>query len=92
MNNNISQTSVYVDTDALSGWSSELNSINETAISVLDSFVTTLKELDNYWIGNSADGFKEATDALLTKAKSCHSNMKNVSAFLVDVATTMENE
>ena len=92
MDNTNSQTSVYVETDALYGWSTEMNSINESAISVIESFVTTLKELDNYWLGESATGFRTATDALMTTAKSYHNNMKNVSVFLNDVVATMENE
>ena len=92
MNNTNSQTSVYVETDVLYGWSAEMNSINESAISVLESFVTTLEELDNYWLGESATGFKNATNSLMTTAKSYHNNMKNVSAFLNDVVITMESE
>ncbi len=92
MENSNSQTSVYVETDALAGWSSEMTTINESAISVLESFETKLQELDNYWMGNSATGFKNATTELMTTAKNCHTSMKNVSSFLNEVIITMENE
>lgn len=92
MTNTNSDTAVYVETDALASWSSEMNSINENAVSTLESFESTIKDLDNYWQGNSADGFKNATTALITTAKNKHNSMKNVSAFLNEVIVAMQNQ
>ncbi len=91
MSNN-SNTAVYVETDALANWSSNMESINNEAVAILDSFVATVHELESYWIGNSAKGFTEASEKLMTRAKDCHNRMKNTSDFLIEVARTVENQ
>jgi len=85
-------TAVYVELDALANWSTQMESINEQALSVLDTFTSTVQELENYWVGNSATGFLNASEKLMTRAKTYHDKMKSTSDFLIEVARTMENE
>ena len=93
MSNNVNlSTAVYVELDALANWSTQMESINEQAISVLYTFTSTVQELENYWVGNSATGFLNASEKLMTRAKNYHNKMKSTSDFLIEVARTMENE
>lgn len=90
--NTNSSTAVYVELDALANWSAQMDSINESALAVLDSFNATVSQLENYWIGNSATGFLEASEKLMTRAKTYHNKMKSTSAFLNEVARTMDSQ
>ena len=92
MTNTSSDTAIYVEIDALVSWESEMNSINENASLILENFSTAIKDLDNYWHGNSAEGFKNATTALIAVAKNKHNSMKNVSAFLNEVIVSIQNQ
>ena len=93
MSNNVnSQTAVYVELDTLANWSSRMETINTEAVSVLDTFTSTVNELEQYWVGNSATGFLNASEKLMTSAKTYHNKMKSTSDFLIEVARTMESE
>lgn len=91
-NNTNSPTAAYVELDVLNSWSSQMENINEQAIAVLDSFTTTVRELENYWMGNSATGFLNASEKLMTRAKIYHNKMKSTSNFLIEVARTMDSQ
>ena len=91
-NNTESSTAVYVEQDALANWSSQMNTINESAIAVLDSFTATVGQLENYWIGNSATGFLNASEKLMSRAKTYHNNMRSTSDFLLEVVKTMDSQ
>lgn len=85
-------TSVYVDTAALEGWSAKMATINEAAISDLSHFVSKANELDGSFEGNSASAFLSSTDSFINMAKSGHQKMSNVKNFLIEVVNTMESE
>ena len=84
-----SKTAVYVDTGTLANWSSHMQNINEQAITILDNFTSTVAELENYWVGNSATGFLNASKGLMNDAKRQHENMQDISSFLKEVAITV---
>lgn len=90
--NTTSSTAVYVELDALANWSSQMDSINESALAVLDSINATVSQLENYWIGNSATGFLNASEKLMSRAKIYHNKMKSTSDFLNEVARTMDSQ
>lgn len=90
--NTNSSTAVYVELDALANWSSQMDSINESALAVLDSINATVSQLENYWIGNSATGFLNASEKLMSRAKTYHNKMKSTSDFLNEVARTMDSQ
>ncbi len=91
-NNTNSQTAVYVELDALANWSTRMESVNRDAIAELDKFTSTVRDLDQYWVGNSAAGFLNASEKLMTRAKTYHNQMRSTSDFLIEVARTMESE
>ncbi len=85
-------TSVFVDTTALTGWSAQMSSLNEESIESLNSFMKNVNSLSNPWAGNSAESFMNFGADLLNKALSCHENMRQVDKFLITVIETMEKE
>jgi len=87
-----SETAVYVELDALANWSTRMESINKEAKTILESFTSSVNDLEQYWVGNSATGFLNASEKLMTRAKTYHDQMKNTSDFLIEVARTMESE
>lgn len=90
MNN--SQTSAYIEVGALQQWSSQMAKINTEATDTLNSYLTTVKELENYMLGNVATGFINDTSNLITRSKNCHTQMQNVENFLIEVINTMSNQ
>lgn len=91
MDNN-TKASVYVELDALANWNSQMNNINESAISILNSLVSTTKDLDEYWTSNIASGFLKDADELIQSATKCHNQMKDVAVFLTELAKVMDNQ
>lgn len=89
---NTSQTSVYVDTDALQKWNAQMSKINEEAITTLGNYLTTVNQLENYMLGNVASGFINDTNEIMKKSKNCHEQMKDVEKFLLTVVNTMNNQ
>lgn len=91
MDNN-ARASVYVELDELTNWNSQMNNINESAITILNSLVSTTKDLDEYWTSNIASGFLKDADDLIRSAKECHNQMKDVAVFLTELAKVMDNQ
>lgn len=85
-------TSVFVETGALSGWSSRMSLLNEQSIESLNSFMRDVESLSEPWAGNSAESFMGFGTELLNNALSCHESMKQVDKFLLTVIETMEKE
>jgi uncharacterized protein YukE len=85
-------TSVYVDFAALNEWKSQMDKINVSALDTLDSFMSSVEELKGSWCGNSADSFLNSSKMMLNKAKSYHTEMRNVENFLTTVINTMDNQ
>ncbi len=94
-NNTYNDTAVYVDKAALAAWGVNMSKINDGAVEILRAFEKSVDDLigpQGSWNGNSANGFKNATDNLMTEAKSYHDKMGNVEQFLNTVIETMESE
>lgn len=88
-------TAVYVDKTALASWSLEMSKINDGAVEILDAFEKSVGDLvgpQGSWDGNSAKGFKNASDDLMKTAKAYHNEMANVENFLYTVIETMDSE
>lgn len=85
-------TAVYVETEALAGWSSKMAEINTSAEDILEQFSNEVTSLKDDWQGNSADGFETAMKNCLKSAKNKHSEMGQVEAFLLKVIETMQNQ
>lgn len=87
-----SRTSAYIEVDALQKWSSQISKINENATDILSSYLMTVKDLENYMLGNVSTGFINDTSNLITKATNCHTKMQDVERFLIEVINTMSNQ
>lgn len=85
-------TSVYVEFSALNEWKVQLEKINDSALNTLNTFASTVENLKSSWCGNSADGFLNSTKNMIQKAKSYHTDMKNVENFLNKVIDTMDKQ
>ena len=85
-------SSVYVDLDALTGWSSQFNQINEESISILNSLISTIGSLNDSWVGNIATGFINDSTEFVESIQRSHNDMKDVAVFLIDVVNTMNNQ
>lgn len=85
-------SSVYVDTSALSSWQSAINDVNSSCIDNIEQFSNLLNELDDYWQGTSADSFKSSLSSYLKSMEAVHNDLSNISNFLQVVVYTMESE
>ncbi len=87
---NITDASVYVDTSALEGWSSQMANINSQAVDILNSFRSSVESIGDSWIGDSATGFLNANENLMNNAVKYHNEMANVEKFLITVVNTVD--
>lgn len=91
-NTNHTDTAVYVETEALTGWSVKMAEINTAANNILDQFKSSVEQLKDDWQGNSANGFEIAMNNCLTSAKNKHTDMGQVESFLLKVVDTMQKQ
>ena len=87
---NITDASVYVDTSALEGWSSQMANINSQAVDILNSFLSSVESIGDSWVGDSATGFLNANENLMNNAVKYHNEMANVEKFLITVVNTVD--
>lgn len=87
---NITDASVYVDTSALEGWSSQMANINSQAVDILNSFRSSVESIGDSWVGDSATGFLNANENLMNNAVKYHNEMANVEKFLITVVNTVD--
>lgn len=87
---NLTDASVYVDTSALEGWSSQMANINSQAVDILNSFRTSVESIGDSWVGDSATGFLNANENLMNNAVKYHNEMANVEKFLITVVNTVD--
>lgn len=85
-------TAVYVETEALTGWSTKMSEINTAAGEILQQFSTSVTQLKDDWQGNSANGFETAMNNCLNSAKNKHIEMGQVETFLLKVIDTMQKQ
>lgn len=91
-NTNYTDTAVYVETEALAGWSTKMSEINSSAETILEQFSTSVTQLKEDWQGNSANGFETAMNNCLNSAKNKHNDMGQVEKFLIRVIDTMQKQ
>ncbi len=86
------QTSAYIEIDTLRQWSSQISRMNQEAMDTLDSYQKTVKDLENYMLGNVSTGFINDESNLVTKSMNYHTKMQDVEKFLIEVINTMSNQ
>lgn len=87
-----SQTSAYIDGDILQQWSSQISKMNKDAIDTLNSYLKTVKDLENYMLGNVSTGFINDESNLVKSSINYHRQMQDVEKFLLEVVYTMSNQ
>lgn len=85
-------STVWVETDSLSGWKVEMATINESAVNIINSIVNELSSLSDSWKGSAAEGFETTMENALNTIVGCHNEMKDLEVFLSTVAETMGNQ
>lgn len=85
-------TSVFVDTDALTIWGNEFKNINNASIENIENFELKVKELGLDFRGNSAESFCSVVSESMIQAKEYHEKMNDISSFLQLVIETMEKQ
>ncbi len=92
MSNQSGNTQVYVDLDALKTWKDKMQTLGDTTEQVLAKYESDIKQLDDCWVGNAAEGFKRINNDLVTFARNYHNSMKDTEELLTTVATTVSNQ
>lgn len=92
MSNQSSNVQVDVDLDALQTWKEKMQSLGDTTEQALAKYESDIKELDEYWVGNAAEGFKKINNDLVAFARNYHNSMKDVEELLTTVSNTVSNQ
>lgn len=80
---------IFAETTSLASWESQMKSINEQAISLINEFVTA-SNLKGSFEGDKSDGIEESIESEMKEAQSKHESMSNFSKFLDEVIASME--
>ena len=91
-NGNIGSNGVWVETEALLAWKSQMSKLNDDAVETINSIAIDLQSLSDSWKGESATGFETTMDATLKRIINCHNQMGNVENAISTIVTTMENQ
>lgn len=91
-NSNIGSSGVWVETQALLDWKSQMAKLNNEAVEIINSISTDLQTLSDSWKGDSATGFESTMDSTLKRIVNCHNQMGNVENCISTIVTTMENQ
>lgn len=83
---------VFIDTDALMSWETELKNINTAFVNIIGIMETRLNELEHDFKGNSADSFSREVHSCINEAKTYHEKMNDISSFLQLVVETMQEQ
>lgn len=81
-----------VETESMQKWSNRMSLLNDKALEILETMESNLKDLNNYWDGNSSNSFVNATLSLTTKVKGYHNDMKKMPSILLETINKMNNQ
>ena len=81
---------VYVDVEMIKLWSEKLKNLNDESQNLLNLMLDDIKSLNDYMLGNVANGFINDSKELVNEVKKGHTNMSNVEDFLYEVANRTE--
>lgn len=82
----------YIEKDVLQSWGNQMTALNNEALEIIDKIEIEIKNLNNYWKGNAAEGFNNVNNELITNARKYHEDMKDVEKILKEVVITAENQ
>ena len=83
---------VYVETDAMASWKTEMEKINKNCIDNIDAIVSSMNGLNASFQGDYASKYEEAFGQYANKVKSSHESMRDIEKFLDTVVEVMKNQ
>lgn len=84
--------SAYVNVGAMQAWETKMMAINNSAITTLNNFLSTINQISDSWDNTSSTAFLNQSDAILKAAISLHDKMCESSRLLEEIVITMEKE
>lgn len=80
---------VYVETEAMASWKTEMEKINKDCIDNIDKIVQSMNSLNASFQGDFADKYEEAFGNYSKKVKSSHESMRDIEKFLDTIVEVM---
>lgn len=83
---------VYVETEAMASWKTEMEKINKDCIENIENIVTSMNSLNSSFQGDYADKFEQAFGQYSNKVKNSHVSMRDIENFLDTIVEVMKNQ
>ena len=80
----------YIETDALTSWKGQMESLNETCVQCLNNIKRDMKNLNSSYQGDYADKFEENFGNYTSKVINSHNDLADLENFLNTVVNVME--
>lgn len=83
---------VYVDTEAMASWKTEMEKINKDCIENIENIVKSMNGLNAVFQGDYADKFEQVFGQYSNKVKNSHESMRDIEKFLDTIVEVMKNQ
>ena len=83
---------VYVKTEALSAWKSDMEKINKLCLENIENIMSSMGELNSSFQGDYAEKFETTFDNFSKKVKSSHEDLVDIENFLNNIVEVMSNQ
>ena len=83
---------VYVKTEALSAWKTDMEKINKLCLENIESIMSSMGDLNSSFQGDYAEKFESTFDSYTKKVKSSHEDLVDIEKFLNKVIEVMNNQ
>lgn len=80
----------YIETDVLTSWKSQMESLNETCVQCLNNINNHMKSLTSSYQGDYADKFEENFNNYTNNVINSHNDLAGLENFLNTVVGVME--
>ena len=80
----------YIETDTLTSWKTQMESLNETCVQCLNNIKNDMKNLNSSYQGDYADKFEENFSNYTSKVINSHNDFADLENFLNTVVNVME--
>ena len=83
---------VYVETEAMASWQTEMEKINKNCIDNIDVIINSMNSLNASFQGEFADKYEESFGNYTVKVKNSHESMRDIESFLDTIVEVMKNQ
>lgn len=83
---------VYVDTDAMSQWKIQMESINKNCIDQIDKIDSAMNSLSSSFQGDYAEKFENSFGQYTKSVRNSHESLRSVEKFLDTIVEVMNNQ